>query len=360
MFFKKGIILNEFIFESWEILKESSFYILIGFFFAGIVHYLIPPKSVSKHLGRHKLSSVIKASLFGIPLPLCSCSVIPMAFSLKKSGASRGSVVSFLISTPETGVDSIFITYALMGPVIMIARPIAAFFTATFAGIMELFLGKGEPVAETVADAKESSGCSDSCCGGEKPDERSLKGSLSYAFHDLYKDIYKMFLVGVLIAGAISAMIPGDTLTRFMAPGFISMLIMLLVGVPMYVCATASTPIAAALLMKGLSPGAAIVFLLAGPATNMVTLTVITKNLGRRTTILYLVSIVISSLFFGYMIDFTYDFFGLSTDFTAFTAEELIPDTIKIVSSYALLAFSLYIFLGEKLKKAKSKKNDAV
>jgi uncharacterized membrane protein YraQ (UPF0718 family) len=340
-------ILHNFYLETWQVLKESSFYIFSGFFFAGIIHYFIPPKSIARHLGKKKISSLLKASILGVPLPLCSCSVIPTALDLKKSGASKGSVVSFLISTPETGIDSIFITYALMDPIITFIRPIAAFITATFAGIVEMIFGK-----DAIPDEKSSkeNSCTE-CCNSDETEAKSINKSLRYAFGDLYKDIYLWYFLGVIIAGAISAIVPKELFLQYIGSDFQSMLIMLIVSVPFYICATASTPIAAALVLKGLSPGAAIVFLLAGPATNTVTLTVLIKNLGKRSTLLYLFSIILCSLLFGYMINFIYDYFALDVSALSSSRTEIIPESIKIVSSYVLLVFSSYTFVKAKIKR---------
>jgi uncharacterized membrane protein YraQ (UPF0718 family) len=341
--------LYDFYYETWGVLKESSFYILAGFFFAGIVHYLIPAKSIAKYLGGNKVASVINASILGIPLPLCSCSVIPTALNLKKSGSSKGAVVSFLISTPETGIDSIFITYALMGPIITIARPVAAFFTAAFAGIMEVIFGDGDTASpkETVEEKKECGGCRNN----EEIKAKTIRKSLSYVFTDLFKDIYLWFLAGIVIAGAIAALFPKDLFLGYLGSDLLSMMIMLLVSVPMYICATASTPIAAALILKGLSPGAAVVLLLAGPATNMATLTVLLKTLGKRSTVLYLASIILCSLFFGYVINLIYHTFGLDAAVMSYGGDEMIPDIVKTASSYLLLLFSVYTFYRQKYKR---------
>ncbi len=345
-------IIREIFNGAWKVLNESAFYIIVGFFFAGLINFLISPKSIAKHLGGENLTSVFYASILGIPLPLCSCSVIPTAFNLKKSGASKGAVVSFLVSTPETGADSIFITYALMDPILTVARPLSAFFTAIIAGTAELFFGPDDKVEKSAHS--ETSACSSSCCGDAHPKKkRSIIKSITYAFTDLYKDIYFSYFLGVLIAGIIYAVIPDNLLSDFAVSDTVSMLTMLMISVPLYMCATSSTPIAAALILKGLSPGAAVVFLLAGPATNIVTLTVLSQNLGKKSTALYLSSIITCSLLAGYVINWIYSYYDIDISALSSVGGEVVPEQIKVASSLLLLIFSLYIFISSKVKKRK-------
>ncbi|MCX6647296.1 MAG: SO_0444 family Cu/Zn efflux transporter [bacterium] len=297
--------------EAWEILNESSPYLLLGFVIAGLLKAFIPDSLVEKHLGGKGPGPVIKAALFGVPIPLCSCGVIPAAIGLRKQGASKGATTSFLISTPETGVDSIAITYALLGPVYAIFRPVAAFFSAVVAGLLENLFDK-EEIKEPVATETIPKACCSSCgCSAQIPDTDlkaprvidRVRESIKFAFGDLLADIGMWLLIGILLAGIITYAVPDDFFAGFLSNNFVSYLIMLAVGIPLYICATASTPLAAALILKGVSPGAALVFLLAGPATNMATITVVGKTMGRKSLIIYLSSIAVTSLVAGYILD---------------------------------------------------------
>ncbi len=306
----------------WDILVDSAPYVLFGFLAAGLLKALVPEEAVIRHLGKSSAGSVLKASLFGIPLPLCSCGVIPAAISLRKQGASKGASAAFLISTPESGVDSIAITYALLDPVMTVVRPVSAFITATVAGLMVNSL-PDDPVEEAAAES--GCGCDSSCCdapqeGAEKPGlVQRMKDGIAYAFGDLLGDIGKWLLIGIGIAGVISYFIPADFFARYLSGEITSLLVMLAVGVPLYICASASTPIAAALILKGLSPGAALVFLLAGPATNAATLTVIGSFWGRRVTGFYLATIAVCSLVMGWLLNRFYAFTGI--DITRWVSE---------------------------------------
>lgn len=280
--------------ESWHLLLEASVYILFGMLVGGLLKVFLNPSFVADHLGKGKFSSVIKAALFGIPIPLCSCGVLPAAASLKKQGANNGATTAFLISTPESGVDSIAITYALLDPIMTVARPVSAFVTAVAAGISEnLLQTQKEEDWHRVIDRS----CPiDNCCDGNEcpPQEHSMHhtfteklwAGLKFAVDDLWGDLAGWFFAGLLLAGVISTIIPQELMTRYLGGGLHSMLIMLLVGIPMYICATASTPVAAALILKGVSPGAALVFLLVGPATNITSLSVLFGLLGKRATVI--------------------------------------------------------------------------
>ena len=281
--------------ESWHLLMESSVYVLFGIVAAGLLRVFLSPDSVARHLGRGRFTSVFKAAFLGIPVPLCSCGVLPAAVSLKKQGANSGATTAFLIATPESGVDSIAITYALLGPIMAVFRPVAAFLTATAAGIAENLFGRKSQEVIPVVDLS----CPvDGCCDGKdcSPDEHmrhhgfleKIGFGLRYAFSEVWGDMAGWFLVGMLLAGVITALIPARFLSAYLGGGIYSMLIMLLISTPLYICATASTPIAAAMILKGVSPGAALVFLLAGPATNITSLTVLLGVLGKRATVIYL------------------------------------------------------------------------
>ena len=280
----------------WATMTEMSPYLLFGFFVAGILSVFISAKTVERHLGSGGFWAVLKASLFGIPLPLCSCGVIPVSMSLYKHGASRGAVISFLLSTPQTGVDSIFVTYSLLGPVFAIFRPIAALVTGLFGGTLVSVFDK--------RDSEQNQPCTDECCNNTKKENRFWK-ALRYSFFVLPADIGKAMLAGLIIAAVISATIPDDFFSVYLTAGggVLAMVVMMAVGIPMYVCATASVPIAAALIQKGLDPGAAMVFLMTGPATNAAAFTTLWSMLGKKTALLYLLSVIISAFAAGFVLD---------------------------------------------------------
>jgi hypothetical protein len=317
--------------EIWFVLAASAPWFLIGCLGAGLLHALLPMSAVAKHLGGRGLGGILKATIAGIPLPLCSCSVIPMAASLRRRGASPGASSAFAVSTPETGVDSIALTYALLGPGLAIARPIAAFLSALAAGLGVAALGKraerssgtepegedGESRAaccEQGETAKPASGSETCCAGGAcctaPLDEATPKSwpertfdALHFAFLDLFDDLAVWLAAGFVIAGVMAALLPDDVLARWGGDSAWAPLVMLFAGLPLYVCATSSTPIAAALMLKGLSPGAALVFLLAGPATNAATMAWVLRDFGARALAVYLASIAVVALGLGYAVD---------------------------------------------------------
>lgn len=300
-------MLLEILQSCWNILAEASPYILFGFFAAGILKGLIPDALVARHLGGNSKRSVIKASLFGIPLPLCSCGVIPAAIGLQRQGAGRGASAAFLVSTPESGVDSIAITYALLDPVMTVLRPLAAFATATVTGLLINLLPEDPAV---VIDTEPTDTKVEEVSENNSTMFQKMREGLSFAFGELLKDIGGWMLVGIGIAGLIGYLVPDDFFTFLQGHNFLSMLAMLVIGIPLYICASASTPVAAALILKGISPGAALVFLLVGPATNAATLTLVGRFWGRATTIVYLASIAVCSLGLGALTDLLYSFAG--------------------------------------------------
>ena len=334
--------------EAWHLLLESSVYVLFGLLVSGLLRVFLNPESVARQLGRGKFSSVFKAAFLGIPLPLCSCGVLPAAVSLRKQGANTGATTAFMISTPESGVDSLAITYALLDPVMTVARPVAAFAAATAAGIAENTFNDDKDEDRVAADRT----CPvDACCDGEDcPPEEHRKhhtfkqkviAGLKYALTDVWHDMAGWFLIGILLAGLITALVPDEIMVRFLGGGLSSMLLMLLVGIPLYICATASTPVAAALILKGVSPGAALVFLLAGPATNITSLTVLWGTLGKRATAIYLGGICISAVLFGLLVDYIYHAFGLAPQALLGRASEIMPPWAQWAGALFLLALSV-------------------
>lgn len=299
-----------------NLFTESAPFLLAGMFVAGVINQLVPKSWVDKTLGKN--SSVVTAALIGAPLPLCSCSVIPVAMGIRRSGASKASTASFLVATPETGVDSIGITYALMGPVMTIARPIAAIVSAIFTGSLIALFGK-EDVPVSSQESNSSSPEKKSCCGHSKPKPASfaqkLMAAITFGYGQLLRDFMLWFLVGIGFAALITTYVPADFLTTY-AHGVIAMLLVVLISIPMYICATASTPLAVGLLLSGITPGAALVFMLTGPATNIATLMVIKNELGKRELIFYLVGIVSSALVAGLLLDYLFATFNWQLSLT--------------------------------------------
>jgi uncharacterized membrane protein YraQ (UPF0718 family)/copper chaperone CopZ len=283
-------ILRRYGIELVGLVNEMSPYLMLGFFFAGLLRVVFPREVITRYMGQGNLKSAVNASLLGVPMPLCSCGVLPTGIGFYKNGASRGSTVSFLISTPQTGVDSILATYALLGLPFAVIRPVVAMVTGVFGGAL--------------GNMVDRNGRSE----GERPREeeahpRNLKEMFRYGFVELVQDISKWLIIGILFAALLSVVIPDDFFTEHISNEYLAMLLMLLASVPLYICATGSIPIAAVLLMKGLSPGAALVLLMAGPATNVATMAVIGNALGRKTLWVYLASIVGGALLFGILIN---------------------------------------------------------
>lgn len=275
-----------------DLVFEMAPYLLLGFIIAGILKVYLPSNFVSKYMGRHNKRGVINAALLGVPLPLCSCGVIPTGISFYKNGAGKGASVSFLISTPQTGVDSILVTSSLMTFPFAIIRPIIAFITGIFGGFLTDKIDAGEHI-ESATKVEEAR---------PRPANR-ISATIYYALDEFLMDISKWLLVGLVIAALITTFVPTDFFAGAIGQGWTGMLLILAASLPLYVCATASVPIAAALMLKGLSPGAALVFLMAGPATNAATMTVIKQTLGGKTLFAYLLSIILGALISGYVID---------------------------------------------------------
>ena len=330
-----------------EMTAEMAPYLILGFFFAGLLKAFVPQSVYSQHLAPRTMGSVIKAAALGVPLPLCSCGVIPTAVGLRKSGASHGACASFLIATPQTGVDSIAATYSLMGLPFAIVRPIAALFTAVFGGWLVNRYGEddnhgkhGNHEKHEHEDHEEHCHChehnehdehchchehndhdehchchehddheGESCgCHHEEIDDstfgKKFCGSMRYAFVEMLQDVGKWLVIGLLIAALITVAVPDEWLAALHDYKLLNMLIVLLIAIPMYTCATGSIPIAVSLMAKGLTPGAALVLLMAGPAVNSASMLVIGKVFGKKTLWLYILSIVIGAVGFGLGIDY--------------------------------------------------------
>ncbi len=335
---------------SWHLLLDASIYIIFGIIIAGLLRTFLSTEYVARHLGQGRFLPVIKAALLGIPIPLCSCGVMPAAASLKKQGASNGATIAFLISTPESGIDSISITYALLDPIMTVARPVAAFCSAVAAGVTESIFS---PPAKKIATGLGNCPV-DACCTGEtcSSDEHAnhhstyekLSSSLKYAFVELWGDLALWFAFGLLLSGIIEVLIPTGLIAEYLGGGLVSMLIMLAVGIPIYICASASTPIAAALILKGVSPGAALVFLLVGPATNMASLSILTGLMGKRSMLRYLAVLALSSVIFGLGIDQIYAMSGISARAVVGQAADIIPYWLRMSAAAILIVLSVKPF----------------
>ncbi len=276
---------------------QMSPYLLFGFLAAGLLHVMVSPSWMRRHLGGRGIMPVAKSVLFGVPLPLCSCGVIAVTASIRKQGAGRGAATGFLLATPQTGVDSIFATWGMLGPAMGIFRPLIALATGIIGGgLAAVFDTDAEEGAHTVQ------GCGDSCRDDERP-ERSLREIMRYGLVALPRDIAKPLIVGVILAGAIAALAPRDMLAPYIGGGILAMLVMTVVGVPLYVCATASIPVAVSFMHLGASPGAALAFLIAGPATNAATIATVWKIMGKRTAGIYLATVAVSSVAAGLLFD---------------------------------------------------------
>jgi uncharacterized membrane protein YraQ (UPF0718 family)/copper chaperone CopZ len=323
------------------ILTEMSPYLLLGFFFAGLLHLLFPKKRVRQYMGKNNFMSILNASLLGVPLPLCSCGVIPTGISFYKHGASKPSTVSFLISTPQTGVDSIFVTYSLLGLPFAIIRPIVAFATGLFGGLLTKRFDREETAAATDGNGNEKE-----IPSGFFPKIREM---FRYSFVEFLQDISNWLIVGLLIAALISVFVPDNFFADKIPNSFIGMLLILVIAIPVYICATASVPVAAALMLKGLSPGAALVLLMAGPATNAATITMIGKVLGKRSLFAYLGAIVTGAILSGLFIDYFLprEWFMLSEHFGHMNHEhhEMLPLWLRNGSAIllALLLINGYV-----------------
>ncbi|MCF8374470.1 MAG: permease [Bacteroidales bacterium] len=343
----------QYIFKFWEALydltNEMAFWLLIGFLFAGILNVLISKSIIYKYLGKNNFRSILNATLLGIPLPLCSCGVIPTGVAFHKNGASKPASVSFLISTPQTGVDSIMVTYSLLGLPFAIIRPIVAFFTGLIGGLFAKRFTKHEAIEPPATNRNNED---------SKQEGNVIKRILKYGLVEFLDDISKWLIIGLLIAAAIAVLVPDDFFTSYIQNDLLEMLIILVASIPLYVCATGSVPIAAVLLMKGISPGAALVFLMAGPATNAATMTVIGQAFGKKTLIAYLFAIIGGAILGGLFVNQLPLAWFLSPLVShAGHAMHFIPHWLMLVSS-AILTLLLLSSMYRKYIQPKLKRNN--
>jgi uncharacterized membrane protein YraQ (UPF0718 family)/copper chaperone CopZ len=341
------ILLEKFVSETFRLFIEISPYLLLGFLFAGLLHSLLGEKYIQKHFSKSGLLSTIKAAIFGIPLPVCSCAVIPLAESLRKDGASKSATMSFLVSTPSSGVDSILATYALMGPVFAVFRPIASFLSGILVGIVTHLKGGEEKPGPTAAVTNNN-----------KKGKKSLWEVFVYGFKVLPAEIAKWLVIGVIVGGAISALVPDDFGAKYLlGSSLLNYLVILLISIPLYVCATGSIPIAASLMAKGVFPGAALALLIAGPATNSVTISFVYKRMGKRVAFFYILSIVVVSVVTGLIFDALWAKIGTSIDLVTAGGAHM-PYSIKLTAAVlmAVVFLNTRYPLGKLFKTKRSDK----
>jgi len=289
-------VIARFFTETWYVVADMAPYLLLGFLAAGVLHVFITPAFVRRHLGKKGFSQVIKATIFGIPIPLCSCGVIPVAASLHKAGAGKGATAAFLASTPQTGADSILVTYALMGPLFTWFRVFASALTGIASGLsMDLL------TSEDTED-KQGESC-DEVIKVHSSIRQKFTTIIHHGFITLPSDIGGAVLLGLVISGALGAVVPHNFFADIIGQGFLGLLVMLIIGIPVYVCSTASIPIALSLIASGISPGGALVFLISGPATNAATFTTLWTILGRKATFIYLSVLAVCALSSGLLLD---------------------------------------------------------
>jgi uncharacterized membrane protein YraQ (UPF0718 family) len=347
----------EFLYNFWALLNSIAVFILIGVIIAALFKLLLPDSFIKKHLGQPNFISTIKAAVLGIPLPLCSCSVIPFISALRKSGASKSATQTFLIATPITGADSIMATYGVFGWVFTLYRIISSVIIALVAGLLTLFFVANDKADKPINKAKytpldPNKKTSIAYPTGKLLNIKVVKAEdklgiipqvLSYAFDDIYKDIAKSLMIGIIIGALIVTFMPENLSDYISSNVLMNYVLVLLISMPLYVCATASIPLGLSLLAAGFSPGAAFIFLTAGPATNTITMSVVLKTLGKTSLIIYLSSVLIGSLLFGYFFD---SFFSASiSSIHIMDAHKDDPGFIAQISSVILLYLSLkYIF----------------
>ncbi|MDF1644055.1 MAG: SO_0444 family Cu/Zn efflux transporter [Pseudomonadales bacterium] len=343
-----------------ELSLEAAPWLVFGLLLGGLVGSVIPRSFLERHLSGNGLGSILKATVLGAPLPLCSCGVIPAALGLRKAGASKPATAAFLVSTPETGVDSISVTYALLGPVMAVVRPVAALCSAITAGVLVALFDRDDKHNGTVSDESSTSCCAskakqqavqpeaeESCCASSGKTELQKNGLLKVwadiqtTFTDLLDSIGLWLLAGLVFAAAVQTFLPATFLSAW-GQGFIAMGVMVLVGIPMYICATASTPIAAGLVIAGVSPGVALVLLLTGPATNLSTLGVISQELGKRSMWLYLLAVASTAMLAGWLVNALFTLYEIDIQAQVHAVHVGVPIWLQWGALLLLLAVAFY------------------
>ncbi len=330
-----------------NVVCEMAPYLLLGFLIAGVLHVFVPQKFYANYLSRNNNLSVLWAALLGVPLPLCSCGVIPTAIGLKNEKASKGAIASFLIATPQTGIDSILATFSLMGLGFAIIRPVAALVTGVCGGLLVNRLVREDDIREdTTASCQVETG-------------NRIWRVLKYGYYDIIRDIGLRLLIGLIVAALIQVAVPDEFFLSFGSQPLVQMLVILAIAVPMYICSTGSIPVAAALMMKGLSPGAALVMLMAGPAVNLASILVVHKAMGRRFTSIYLLTIVGFAVFFGLLLNATEQLsifnYQLSiNDSCCMTSA--IPSPFKLICATVLTLLIIFALMMKLFSKFTTKK----
>ncbi|MBP5979304.1 MAG: SO_0444 family Cu/Zn efflux transporter [Halomonas sp.] len=311
------------IFELTQIALTAAPWLLLGLLIAGLIKAWLPEHLLQRWMGGRGLGSIVRAAFIGMPLPLCSCGAIPTAIALHRGGAGRGPTTSFLISTPGVGVDSILLTSVLLGPLMAVVRVVGALVTAVVTGLLVGFTRE----AETPAQPKTGGCCASSGCNApraETGDPVGLKAGLRYAFSDLLDDLSMWMFAGLLLAGVLVTLVPPDTLAYY-SGGLLALILMAVVGIPLYICAAAATPVAAGLLLAGISPGMALVFLLAGPITSLATLVILRRELGNPALAVYLTSVLTVTVLVGWLFDTVLGMTGWNPVEQASEVQELLP-----------------------------------
>ena len=388
-------LLNNF----WYLFLLSAPWLMLGLFIAGLLNVYLPANFLNRHLGKEGLWTTVKAAFIGAPMPLCSCGVIPAAIGLRRAGASKSATTAFLVSTPETGVDSVSVSYVLLGPFMAVIRPIAAVCSAIVAGVLvgkDSELHQHQNTASDEKDSESTSCCSSkqpepvttssccrkeappkpeqSCCSKQTPKEpesvkttsccsteqstkvvesrfSKLKRAVSFSCNKLLEDTMIWLMIGLFFAALVQTYVPESFLSQW-GNGILAMLVVILISIPMYICATASTPIAAGLLLSGVSPGAVLVFMLAGPATNIATLGVVGKELGKRAVFAYLIGVIGTALAFGFLTDYLVAQYGFVVAPMMGEEHEVLPHWLSLGAGIVLAILMLRLLLKMVLKKA--------
>ena len=326
-----------------NVVCEMAPYLLLGFFIAGVLHVFVPQRFYARYLSRNNKLSVVWAALLGIPLPLCSCGVIPTAIGLKNEKASKGAIASFLIATPQTGIDSILATFSLMGLGFAVIRPTAALITGVCGGLLVNRLLRDDDVVDI-----------DSCsCQTEKGNK--VWRVLKYAYYDMLRDIGLRLIIGLVVAALIQVAVPDEFFLQFGSQPLLQMLVLLVIAIPMYICSTGSIPVAAALMVKGLSPGAALVMLMAGPAVNLASILVVHKSMGRRFTSIYLMTIVAFAILFGLLLNATGIDFTVAAQDACCMGTSALPNPFKLICATILTLLIIFALMMKLFSKFTSK-----
>ncbi|MDW0358553.1 SO_0444 family Cu/Zn efflux transporter [Halomonas venusta] len=327
--------------ELLSIALSAAPWLLLGLVIAGLIKALMPEHLLQRWMGGRGLGSILRAAVIGMPLPLCSCGAIPTALALHRGGAGRGPTTSFLISTPGVGVDSMLITSVLLGPLMALARVLGALVTAIVTGILVGFTGQTAlPKSTPVSSCCASKGADDGHAHAHATESTGVVAGLKYAFSDLLDDISSWMFAGLLLAGVLVTFVPPETLVGF-SGGLLALILMAVIGIPLYICATAATPVAAGLLLAGISPGMALVFLLAGPVTSLATLAILRREFGSQALAVYLVSILLVTVLIGWVFDQGLAMTGWDPVQQANQVQELLPASVEWLALGALVLFSI-------------------